>query len=272
MENNTKDEVKQIIDQIKEFDKKGDYDEVEGAKLVNKIIKCGDTAVPYLLELINEPNSDISFPFAIFALGGIKDKRAIKPLADLLEVEHAGDFACGALKLFGKECIPEVIKRVGYRLDNPLADVSSPDALTRSALSVIGEIKCEESSSFLKNLLDEYIDEISENGLGIDDPEWRFTNLDFFHLLDCMVRQQDKSAIPYIKKARDFFPKEYTDHLLCQIAIGRIKKERVEGYLPMEALEIAMPSGSIMDMFSGGESNWEDNFDELYGEYLDDED
>jgi hypothetical protein len=110
-----------------------------------------------------------------------------------------------------------------------------------------------------------------------DDPfdptklDWKYRNIDLFHLLDCMVRQQDKSAIPHIKKARDHFPEEYTDYLICQIAIGRIKKGKVEGYLPMEALEIAMPSGAIMDALSGGEFGWKDTFEEDYGEYFYDE-
>ena len=38
----------------------------------------------------------------------------------------------------------------------------------------------------------------------------------------------------------------------------------------MEALEIAMPSGAIMDALSGGEFGWKDTFEEDYGEYFDD--
>ena len=39
----------------------------------------------------------------------------------------------------------------------------------------------------------------------------------------------------------------------------------------MEALEIAMPSGAIMDALSGGEFGWKDTFEEDYGEYFGDE-
>lgn len=59
---------------------------------------------------------------------------------------------------------------------------------------------------------------------------------------------------------------------ICQIAIDRIKKGRVEGYLPMESLEITMPAGAFMDALSGGELGWEDTFDEEYGEYFEVED
>jgi len=53
--------------------------------------------------------------------------------------------------------------------------------------------------------------------------------------------------------------------------MGRIKKGKVEGYLPMEALEIAYPSGAIMDALSGGELGWKDTFEEKYGEYFEDD-
>ena len=37
----------------------------------------------------------------------------------------------------------------------------------------------------------------------------------------------------------------------------------------MEAIEISMPSGAIMDALSGGQFGWKDTFDEEYGEYFD---
>jgi hypothetical protein len=86
-----------------------------------------------------------------------------------------------------------------------------------------------------------------------------------------MVRQQDKRAIPHIRKARDFFPDNYADYKICQIAMGRIKKGKVEGYLPLEVLDIVMPMGALMDMFSGGKLGHKDTFDEEYGEYFEDD-
>ena len=67
------------------------------------------------------------------------------------------------------------------------------------------------------------------------------------------------------------FRSEYTEYLICQIAIGRLKKGETEGYLPSEAMEISIPSGMIMDALSGGEYGWEDTFEEDYGEYFDEE-
>jgi len=39
----------------------------------------------------------------------------------------------------------------------------------------------------------------------------------------------------------------------------------------MEAMEIAMPSGMITDVLSGGQYDWKDRFDEKYGEYFDED-
>ncbi len=141
-----------------------------------------------------------------------------------------------------------------------------------SILLAIGMIRCERSVKFLNSFLEAYMKELERYDSGNEKNEYvKYTNLDFFHLIDCMVKQQNKKSIPYITKARDFFPKEYTDHIICQIAIGRIRKREVDGYLPMEALEITMPSGKIMDSLSGGQHNWKDTFEEDYGEYFKEE-
>jgi hypothetical protein len=97
-------------------------------------------------------------------------------------------------------------------------------------------------------------------------------NVDFFHILEAMVRQQNTNSIPHIRKARDFFPDEYVDYKICQIAMGRIKKGHTDGFLPLEYLDIAMPTGAIMNMLSGGEMGYEDTFEENYGEYFEDDD
>jgi hypothetical protein len=175
------------------------------------------------------------------------------------------------LKKFGSICIPQVIKRIEYIITHPIDKASTLDNTTNHALALIGETQCDQSINFLNRLLDGYISEMPHESFDPTKRDWKYRNIDFFHLLDCMVRQQDKRAIPYIKAARDLFPEDYTDYLVCQIAIGRIKKGKVEGYLPMEALEISMPSGAIMDALTEGEYGWKDTFDEDYGEYFDED-
>ena len=136
-------------------------------------------------------------------------------------------------------------------------------------LTGIGKIKCDESANFLNHLLDDYMKELEK--YDFEDERNKYKNFEFFYILDCMVKQQNKTAIPYLIHARDFFPEEYTDHIICQIAIGRIIKGEDEGFLPGEAINISLPAGQIFNMLSGGESDYKDDFDEVYGKYFSEE-
>lgn len=204
-------------------------------------------------------------------LGEISGEKTIPYLVDFLEDINLGEYAKEVLKKFGPVCVSEVIKKIEYRIAHPIKEGGSLEMITMPALSTVGEIKCEESIRFLNEFLDDYLLEMPDGSFDPTKRNWKYRNVDFFHILDCMVKQQDKRAIPYIKKARDRFPENYTDHIVCQIAIGRIKKGRVEGCLPMEALEISMPSGMLMDFFSGGKLGWKDTFNEKYGEYFEED-
>ena len=266
------DEIQKIITRLKTYDETKDIDHEAEASMMEKLISIGKPAVPSLIELLQNHDTWMSSAFAADVLGEIGDTRAIKPLADALEDFELGEHAYRALKKFGSVCISDVIKRIENRIAHPIETGPSLDLVTSHALKVLGDIHCDQSSHFLNNLLDDYISEMPTNETF--DPttrEWEYRNVELFHLLDCIVRQQNISAIPHIKKARDCFPKEYTDYIICQIAIGRLKTGTVEGYLPMEAMEIAMPSRMIMDVLSGGQYDWKDRFDEEYGEYFDNE-
>lgn len=264
-------EIKKIIKQLKKCDETKEIDDNAKSIMMDKLVAIGKPAVSSMIELLNNHDTMISSSFAADVLGEICDERAIGPLADALEEPELGENAYEALKKFGSACISEVIKRIEYRIAHPIKTGPSIDLITSHGLNAIGEIKCDKSIKFLNNLLDDYVSEMPGEVFDPTKREWKYRNVDFFHLLDCMVRQQDKRAIPHIRKARDCFPENYTDYKICQIAIGRIKKGKVEGYLPMEALEICMPSGSILDALSGGEFGWEDTFDEDYGEYFDED-
>jgi len=266
-------EIEKIINELKKYDGNKNYpreERKELEKIRDKLVSIGKSAVPELIEVLNNYDSWSCY-FAADALVDIGDKRAIDPLVNALEEEEIGENAERALKKFGPVCIPKVIRKVKYRIAHPIKKERGTDLVTANALSTIGEIRCDESVRFLNELLDDYVSEMPDEVFDPTKLDWKFRNVDFFHLLDCMVHQQDKRAIPHIRKARDCFPENYTDYKVCQIAIGRIKKGRVEGYLPMEALEIAMPSGAIMNALSGGELGWKDTFDEEYGEYFEDD-
>lgn len=261
--------IQLLIDNLKQYDtdNKKYYYEIkqELDKIKNKFIYLGKPAVPQLVILLKE-RGRLSKLVVIEALGELCDKRALKSLLDGLEELEIGSFCIEALKKFGPKIILEVIKKIKYRIAHPIKKrEKETDYLLDNALSVIGEIKCNESSEFLNNLLDDYVIYLKDTSSIFDGSDLKDMNINFFHLLDCMVRQQDKNAIPFIKKARDLFPKKYVDYQICQIAIDRINKGEVEGYLPMEAVEMALPYDSIMNAFFKKLEYREDN-------YIDEED
>ncbi|GEM_PF-203016 len=267
--------MRSVGEEIKKFMKEWDEEDLyeilyeklarERAKVVDKLVSLRKPAVPHLLAMLEE--QDTWNPLiAIDALGEIGDKRAIKPLVDMLEDPDFGEAACHALKKFGPVCIPDVIAKLRYRIANPVEEESTFVKITSYALTTIGEIRSDESIGFLNALLDDYMSEIPEEPFDPAEHDWKYRNVDFFHLLDCLVKQQDERAIPHIKKARDLFPKNYTEYTVCQLAIERIEKGEMEGYLPMDALEIAMPFETIMKMLSGGEIGGESGFNGESGE------
>ncbi len=265
-----KKEIGKLTCDLKKYDDVGYSREWEAEldAIVDGLASIGSPAVPELIGMLNDPDKWSSC-FAADALGKIGDESAITPLADVLEGSELGERAKDALKEIGDVCIHEVIKRVEYRITHPIREGRSIDRITSYALSTIGEIRCDESIEFLNTLLDEYMSELPDGPFDPTKYDWKYVNVDFFHLLDCMVRQQDKKAIPHIEKARDVFPSNYVDYKICQIAIGRIKKKRPdEGYLPLESLDIILPAGAIMNALSGGGLGWEDTFEEEYGEYF----
>ena len=266
--------IERPIEGLKKYDDMKQYPREKKEELntvKDKLVSIGKPAVPRLIEVLNNHDTWSCF-FAADALGETGDRRAIAPLVDALEEEGLGENAYKALKRFGPACVPEVIKKVEYRIAHPIKKKMGTDLVTSYALSTIGEIRCEKSIGFLNELLDDYMSEMPDEDFDATEFDWKYRNVDFFHLLDCMVKQQDKRAIPHIQKARDRFPEEYVDYKICQIVIGRIKKGRPdEGYLPLEALEVMLPSGAIMAALTGGEYKWKDTFEEDYGEYFEDE-
>lgn len=260
----------QAFDHSPSFERAATKREARLKEAAKKLETLGETAVPALVDVLKKQNYP-SFAYAAATLAAIGDTRAIEPLVENLEDRDLGKYCQEALVEFGPGCVPDIIKSVEYRIAHPVPD-RGLITHTHHALRAIGDIRCPASAAFLNTLLDDYMKAIPGEAFDTSKMEWAYRNVDFFHLLDCMVRQQDKSAIPHIKKAQGHFPKEYTDYLICQIAAGRIKKGRVEGYLPLEVMDIAMPSKSIMNAFLGIEPDGKDDFMEEYGEYFEEDD
>ena len=196
------DEIQKIITRLKEFDETKDIDHDAEASMMETLISIGKPAVPSLIELLLNHDAWMSSAFAADVLGEIGDTRAIGPLADALEDFELGEHASRALKKFGSACISDVIQRVEYRIAHPIETGSALDLITSHALKLLGDIHCDQSSHFLNNLLDDYILEMPDETFDPSAHEWKYRNVDFFHLLDCLVKQQNISAIPHIRKAR----------------------------------------------------------------------
>jgi len=235
-------EIKKLIGKLQKYDKV-EYsieNEKELKEISDKLINIGKPAIPQLSDLSNKHRCQSSC-HAAYVLGKIGDKKAIDYLIDILEDSDLGECAKEALKKFGPDCIPKVIRKIKYRISHPIKEKAAFHTLTMLPLSTIGEIKCDKSAEFLNKLLDDYMSQLPDEPFDPGEYDWKYKNVDFFHLLDCMVGQQDKRAIPHIEKARDFFPEIYTDHIVCQLAIDRIKNGETESCLPLEALDIAFP-------------------------------
>jgi len=162
------------------------------------------------------------------------------------------------------------IRKVEERIASPDMSERSQGALTREPLERIGKTQCDEAVRFLDGLLNAYLDEVGHEPFDTDERPWKFRNVDFFLLLQAFVWQQDERLIPALRRAREFYavpgakPEEgeSVEAVVCQIAIGRIRKKHTDGYLPMEALDLSMPSAAIMASFRGKEHDAETDFKE----------
>ena len=260
-------DVERLVEELKKYDAEKEYSEemdreLEGIAL--KLASLGEAAVPGLIEVLDN-DEGLGVLHAMEALGKIGDERAIAPLVDMLETPDIGGNAGGALLGFGPACVPEVIRNMEHRIAHPVEDKGGFILLTTYHLRTIGDTHCDRSIEFLNGLLDEYMSEMPRETFDPSKLDWKYRNVDFFQILDAMVKQQDERAIGHIENARDAFPPEYVDHKICQVAIDRIRSGETDGYLPMEAIEMAVPTEAIMDAFRGAR-NWVDSPGEILGE------
>jgi len=262
-------EVQALIAALRQHDGDKDYNNErkreELSRVRDRLVAAGKAAVPHLIEVMADHDT-WSIYYAVEALGEIGDERAIRPLVDLLEDPGLGLDASEALVGIGQTSVPHAIEKVEYRVAHPLKERDRIRQVTNHALSTIGAIRCEKSVTFLTDLLDGYLSELPKETFNVEQHEWRYQNVDFFHLLDCMVQQQDGRAVPYIERARDAFPEEYVDHQICDLAIQRIEEGKVEGYLPLDALELTLPTEVIMEAMSEALFGEEGALDRKIGE------
>lgn len=269
---NPRGEIESLLRQLAKYEpplrkeeKKSPLDKIKA-----RLIALAGEAFPALIKALNSRQYPLSHHAALI-LGEIGDQRAIPHLVDALPHEGLDDFAGPALKKFGPLAVPQ-IKGLIQRAITPVPGSNTPPRIDLTqALITLGDIRCEESVEFLNRLLDDYMKEIPPEIFDPTKHEWRFQNVDFFLILDAMVKQQDERAIPHIRKGQAFFPDPFTENKVCRIAAGRIKKKKPEGYLPLEALNITLPASGIMSAFLGEELEG-DFLEDHYGEFLHDDD
>jgi hypothetical protein len=265
-------DIERLVKELKKYDSEKKYSkemdkELEGIAL--KLLSLGEAAVPGLIEVL-EDDEGLGVLHAMEALGKIGDERAIAPLVDLLENPDIGSSAADSLLGFGPACVPEVIRNMEHLIACPVEDKGGFILLTTYHLRTIGDIRCDRSIEFLNGLLDDYMSKMPRETFDPSKLDWKYRNVDFFQILDAMVKQQDERAIPHIENARDAFPPEYVEYRICQVAIDRIRSGEKEGYLPMEAIEMAVPTEAIMDAFMAAR-NWGDSPDDTVGESSEEE-
>lgn len=269
---NPRGEIESLIRQLAQYEPSLRTEEKKSplAKVKARLTALASEAFPALIESLTSHQYPLSH-HATQILGDIGDQRAIPHLVDALTKEGLDDFAGPALKKFGPLAVPQIICLIQRAITPAPGSNTPPRIYLTQALITLGDIRCEESVEFLNRLLDDYMKEIPPEIFDPAKHEWRFQNVDFFLILDAMVKQQDERAISHIRKTQAFFSEPFTEHKVCHIAVGRIKKKKPEGYLPLEALDITIPASRIMSAFLGKEEPEGDFLEDNYGEFLHDD-
>ncbi|MGC8515852.1 MAG: HEAT repeat domain-containing protein [Thermoplasmata archaeon] len=236
--------------------------------LINAISGFGSEELGRITRILKNEN-DRARRYCPAILARMDPVKASDILIPLIDDPNISSEVIDALAEIGQPVAARLIAMFNDRLTSSgkTGNVDKTDDI----LLAIGKTRCDESSNLLNNLLAEYIEKMPRRSFDTNTHEWKFKNVDFFYILEAIVRQQDERLIPVLKKARDAFHPEYTEHLLCQIAIGRIIKKRPEeGFLPLEVMDIMLPTAKIMGLLTGESKEFdsEQAFKKEYGEYF----
>ncbi len=260
-----------IIRELREWENKSPTDPKYIHELRNIITGFGEMAFEPMIKILHNGN-DRARRSAPLIMAGIDPERSFTELIPFIDDVEISEQVNAALVVVGKSCVPDLIKIFNEKLISK--ESAGIKTSTDHLLMAIGEIRCPESSNFLTDLLDEYMANLPKGPFDPSKHEWKFKNVDFFHILEAIVRQQSVESIPHLKKVRDRFPSRYTEHLVCQIAIGRIVKRRPdEGFLPLEVMDIMFPFEDMKRALTGetGESDQGNWFEKEYGDYFTDD-
>ncbi|KXA95938.1 hypothetical protein AKJ38_04210 [candidate division MSBL1 archaeon SCGC-AAA259I14] len=248
-------EIRKLVKKVRQMGGGGRSTKLR-EEVKDEIVSLGGGAVPPLIGLLDEGEDSRIRSLAAEALGEIGDGRAIPPLSDALKDEQVGRAAMEALLQFGPACVPEVTEKVEHEVANPVEEDREGLERTYYPLLTIGRIRCDESVEFLNELLDDYMSEIPDEPFEPGEEDWKYAEVNFYHILDAMVAQQDERAIPHIEGAEEFFPERSVEPRICREAIDRIEEGDPDSAFAWEAVEMAFPAEKIMEGLGWIGSEW----------------
>ena len=241
---------------------------VDAEELAARIIEFREAAAALALDLVSNEDKP-AFILGCFILSGVGGNEPARKLVELLDNEkYNSEISQLISDNIGKDAVPYLLTRNDQITKMSFEQRKPLEHTIDSILLCIGSIRNGASISYLTGLLDDYISNMPDGPFDPSVYGWKYSFFDLFHILEALVRQQNMKAIKSIEKARDSFPIEYVDHKMCQIALGRIKLKKPEGFIPLEAIEMAVPMDQHFQALEGRKSSKKDGFMEAYGEFF----
>ncbi len=241
---------------------------MDAEELATRIIVFQEAAASLALDLVRDENNP-AFILGCFILSGVGGDEPERKLVELIDSERYGSEISQLIAdNVGKDAVPYLIARI-EQITRMSFDQKKPlENTIDTILLCIGSIRCNASVSYLIGLLDDYMDNMPDGPFDPNVYKWKYSFFDLFHILEALVMQQNRKAIKSIGRARDRFPIEYVDHEMCQIALGRIILKKREGFIPLEAIEMAIPMNQLLQAMEGRKPSRKDTFMEAYGEFF----
>ncbi len=241
---------------------------MEAEELAARIIVFQEDAASLAMDLVRDENNP-AFMLGCCILSGVGGDEPAKRLVELLDSEKYGSEISELIaRNMGKDAVPYLLDRIQQLTHMSFEQRKLFEHTIGSILLCIGGIRNSSSVSYLIRLLDDYVANIPDEPFDPSVRRWKYSFFDLFYILEALVRQQNRKAVPSIARARDKFPIEYVDHKVCQIALGRIMLKKPKGFIPLEAIGIAVPVDQLFQAMEGRKSSRKDAFMKAYGEFF----
>ena len=241
---------------------------MDAEELAARIIVFQEAAAGLAMDLVRDEGNP-AFMLGCFILSGVGGDEPARRLVELLDSERYGSEISDLIAFnVGRDAVPYLLDRIQRLAQMPFDQRRPFEHTIGSILLCIGGIRSSTSVSYLIRLLDDYMANMPEGPFDPSVHKWKYSFFDPFYILEALVRQQNRKAVPSIARARDKFPLEYVDHKMCQIALGRIMLKKPKGFIPLEAIEMAVPVDQLFQALEGKRSSRKDVFMKAYGEFF----